>query len=147
MKTEGFQTFLQGPAAETAGNRVQGPAAETAGNRVKKNYSGQKLFFVLDKDLDDSSKFEALIHSDGDIVQFLMYNSEHLLLKLSGKNPKEPSDFNNLKDFRDYSEVEFLKQFKKVAPEFKDPDFESVFAKLNDKEIRATFTELFATLS
>ena len=29
----------------------------------------------------------------------------------------------------------------------KDPDFELIFSKLSDEEIRATFTELFATLS
>lgn len=113
---------------------------------IKRNYSGQKLFFVLDKDLDDSTKIEALIHSGGDIVQFLIHDSEYLLLKLGGKKPREPSDFNSLKDFRYYSKVEFLKQFGKVAPKFKDSDFELIFSKLSDEEIRATFTELFATL-
>ncbi len=113
---------------------------------IKKKYAGQKLFFVMDKDLDDSSKIEAVILAGGDIVQFLVCSSEHLLLKLGGKNPKNPSDFNNLSDFRDYCKAEFLKQFGKGAPRFKDADFELIFAKLSDEDIRATFIELFATL-
>lgn len=114
---------------------------------IKKKYSGQTLFFVLDKDLDDSAQIETMIQTGGDIVQFLICNSEHLLLRLDGRNPKEPSDFTNLKDFRDYCKAEFLKQFGKEAPKFKDPDFELIFAKLSDDDIRATFVELFATLS
>lgn len=114
---------------------------------IKKKYTGQKLFFVMDKDLDDSLKMEAVIVAGGDIVQFLVYSSEHLLLKLGGKNPKNPSDFNNLNDFREYCKKEFYKQFKKDAPKFKDSDFELIFAKVSDEDIRAMFNELFATLS
>ena len=114
---------------------------------IKKKYSGQTLFFVLDKDLDHSPQIETMIQTGGDIVQFLICNSEHLLLKLDGKNPKEPSDFANLKDFRDYCKTEFIKQFEKEAPRFKDPDFELIFAKLDDGMVRATFAEIFSTLS
>jgi hypothetical protein len=114
---------------------------------IKKKYSGQKLFFVLDKDLDDSSKIEALIQEGGDIIQFLICNSEHLLLKLGGKKPREPVDFNNLKDFRDYCKVEFCRQFRKDAPKFKDSDFDRIFNNVSDEEIRNSFAELFATLS
>ena len=114
---------------------------------IKKKYSGQTLFFVLDKDLDDSLQIETMIQTGGDIVQFLVCNSEHLLLKLDGKNPKEPSDFTTLKYFRDYCEAEFLKQFGKEASKFKDPDFELIFAKLDDEEVYSSFVELFATLS
>lgn len=114
---------------------------------IKNKYPGQTLFFVLDKDLDDSTQIETMIQAGGDIVQFLICNSEHLLLKLDGKNPKEPSDFANLKDFRDYCKAEFTKQFGKEAPGFKDADFELIFAKCGDDEIRTAFTELFATLS
>jgi len=63
---------------------------------IKQKYPGQKIFFILDKDLDSSSEIEALIRTDENIVQFLTYNSEYLLLKLGGKKPKEPSDFNSL---------------------------------------------------
>ncbi|HAL50192.1 MAG: hypothetical protein UU46_C0003G0038 [Candidatus Uhrbacteria bacterium GW2011_GWD1_41_16] len=112
---------------------------------IKKKYSGQTLFFVLDKDLDDSSRIETMIQAGGDIVQFLICNSEHLLLKLAGKSPKEPSDFITLKDFRDYCKAEFLKQFGKDAPRFKDFDFDLVFNNCTEDEIRANFTELFAT--
>ncbi len=114
---------------------------------IKKKYSGQKLFFVLDKDLDDSTRIETLIQTDGDIVQFLICNSEHLLLKLDGKTPKEPSDFANLKDFRDYCKAEFQKQFSKKAPDFKDVDFDSVFKNVDENDIKAAFAELFSTLS
>ena len=50
---------------------------------IREKYKGQKRFFMLDKDLDDSSKIEKLIKQNGDIVQFMEYNSEYLLLKFS----------------------------------------------------------------
>lgn len=109
-------------------------------------YKGQKLFFILDKDINDSQKIENLIIKGGDIVQFVEYNSEHLLLKLAGKNPKNPSDFKNLKDFRDYCKNEFLKQFKKEASKLKDPDFDSIFSNVNDEEIKNCFNKLFSTI-
>lgn len=115
-------------------------------NLIKQTYFGQKLFFVLDKDLDDSSKIESLIKAGGDIVQFLVFNSEYLLLKLKGKSLQQPSDFGNFNDFRVYCKTEFKKQFGKKASEFKDSDFDSVFNGLDDIEIRASFDDLFATL-
>jgi hypothetical protein len=114
---------------------------------IKQKYSGQTLFFILDKDLDESTQIETLIQAGGDIVQFLICNSEHLLLKLDGRIPKEPSDFASLKDFRDYCKAEFLKQFGKEASRFKDADFELIFSKLGDEKVRTTFVELFATLT
>lgn len=114
--------------------------------KIKKKYSGQRLFFILDKDIDDSLKIEALIHSGGDIVQFLIYNCEYLLLKLNNKILKNPSDFGNLKDFRDYCKAEFYKQFKKTAHKLKDSDFDLIFNKLSDKEIKDNFVEIFSTL-
>jgi hypothetical protein len=110
-------------------------------------YKGQKLFFIMDKDFDDSSQIETLIKNGGDIVQFVEYNSEYLLLKLSGKNPKKPVDFNNLGKFRDYCKSGFKKHFGKKAPDFKDADFDSIFSSVTDKEIKDSFTELFSTLS
>ena len=114
---------------------------------IKNKYPGQTLFFVLDKDLDESSQIETMIQTGGDVAQFLMYNSEHLLLRLDGKNPSQPSDFPNLKDFRDYCKAEFINHYGKEAVRFKDRDFELIFSKLSDDEVRATFIELFATLS
>lgn len=115
---------------------------------IKKKYLGQSLFFVLDKDLDDSPQIEALIQTDrADIVQFLVYNSEYLLLKLDGRNPKEPSEFSDFKAFRDDSKAEFLKQFRKEASQFKDPDFDAVFNNVDNNDIKAIFAELFSTLS
>lgn len=113
---------------------------------IKQKYSGQKLFFVLDKDLDDSSRIEAMIQAGGDIVQFVEYNSEYLLLKLAGKNPKIPSEFKNLKEFRDYSKTEFLKQFGKKACDFKESDLDLIFKTINEEEARASFAEIFSTL-
>ena len=118
-------------------------------NRIKKDkrYKRAKLFFVIDKDLDDSLEIERLIEQNGDIVQFVEYNFEHLLLRFGNKNPKNPSDFNSLADFRPYCKVEFQKQFKKKASEFKDPDFDLIFSNIKDAEIRKSFSELFSTLS
>ena len=114
-------------------------------NLIKAKYTDQKLFYFLDKDMDDSSAIEALIRQDGHFVQFVEYNSEHLLLRLAGKNPKNPLDFGDLKKFRDYCKSEFVKQFGKHAPKFKDADFELVFNTPTEDEVRASFKELFAT--
>lgn len=114
---------------------------------IKAKYGGQKLFYFLDKDIDDSSSIGALITQDGDLVQFMEYNSEHLLLRLAGKNPKNPSDFGSLSDFRTYCKKEFVTQLGKNAHKFKDTDFDSVFKNVDDNEIKATFAELFSTLS
>lgn len=114
---------------------------------IKKQYAGQILFFVLDKDLDDSLKIEKLIKQKGDIVQFVEYNSEYLLLKFGNKKPKKPSDFPNRADFRNYCKVEFQKQFKKKVLEFKDTDFDLIFSNIEDIEIQKSFSELFSTLS
>jgi hypothetical protein len=114
---------------------------------IKTKYAGQRLFYFLDKDIDDSSAIETLITQSGDIIQFIEYNSEHLLLRLAGKNPKNPSDFKNLKDFRDYCKQEFVKQFGKHAHKFKDADFDSVFKNVDDNDIKTAFAELFYTLS
>lgn len=114
---------------------------------IKEKYAGQRLFYFLDKDIDDSSAIGELITQDGDLVQFMEYNSEHVLLRLAGKNPKDPSDFANLSDFRTYCKKEFVTQFGKHAHKFKDTDFDSVFKNINDNDIKATFAELFSTLS
>lgn len=114
---------------------------------IKAKYAGQRLFYFLDKDIDDSFAIETLIMQDGDIVQFMEYNSEHLLLRLAGKNPKNPSDFGNLNDFRAYCKKEFVTQFGKNAHKFKDADFDSIFNNISDEKTRACFKELFSTLS
>ncbi|MCC7004645.1 hypothetical protein IT397_01885 [Candidatus Nomurabacteria bacterium] len=110
-------------------------------------YVGQKLFFVIDKDFDDSSQVKKLIEKDENIVQFVEYNSEHLLLRFGGKNPKSPTDFSNMGEFRDYCKSEFQTQFNKVASDFKDADFDSIFVNTTDDEIKKAFVELFSTLS
>ncbi len=114
---------------------------------IREKYKGQKRFFMLDKDIDDSSDIENLIKKKGDIVQFLKYNSEHLLLRLAGKKPKNPQDFENLKNFRDCCKKEFVKQFGKNAHELKDTDFDSIFENVKDKDVKNSFAELFSTLS
>jgi hypothetical protein len=113
---------------------------------IKRKYKGQKRFFFLDKDVDDSSAIEDLIKKSGDIVQFIEYNSEYLLLKFSGKNPKNPPDFHNLGEFRSYCKAEFQKNFRKKASEFQDPDFDSVFRNVNEEQVKVSFTELFSIL-
>jgi len=114
---------------------------------IKAKYAGQKLFYFLDKDIDDSSAIEALIKKDGDIVQFIEYNSEHLLLRLAGKKPKNPSDFEKLNDFRTYCKKEFVTQFGKNAHKFKDTDFDSIFKNVDDNDLKTAFAKLFSTLS
>jgi hypothetical protein len=93
------------------------------------------------------SAIEALITQDGDLVQFMEHNSEHLLLRLAGKNPKNPSEFGNLNNFRTYCKKEFVTQFGKNAHKFKDADFEQVFNNCTEDETRANFSELFSTIS
>ncbi len=118
-------------------------------NRIKKDsrYKGEKLFFIIDEDFDDFLQVKDLIEVDGNIVQFVKYNSEHLLLRFGNKNPKNPSDFISLEDFRNYCKTEFQKQFKKKASEFKENDFDLIFSNIEDIEIRNSFNELFSTLS
>lgn len=114
---------------------------------IREKYKGQKRFFMLDKDLDDSLKIKKLIKRNGDIVQFIEYNSEYLLLRFSGKNLKKPSGFTSLKNFRDYCKAKFREQFKKEASEFKESDFNLIFSNTENMEIHKSFNELFSTLS
>jgi hypothetical protein len=113
---------------------------------IKKRYKGQKRFFILDKDLDDSLKIADAIKKGKDIVQFIEYNSEYLLLNFADKNPKKPSHFVNLEKFRSYCKAEFQKQFGKKASQFQDPDFEKVLKNISDEEVKEVFSVLFSTL-
>lgn len=115
-------------------------------NLIKEKYIGKRLFYFLDKDIDDSLEIETLITKDGGLIQFAEYNSEHLLLRLAGENPKNPADFRNLSTFRDYCKREFKKQFKKEAHKFKDADFKSVFDIPTEDEVKASLSILFSTL-
>jgi hypothetical protein len=118
---------------------------KTKNDLIKKQYAGQKLFFMLDKDLSDSLDIENLIKQDGNIVQFVEHNFEYLLLKLGNRNPKEPSDFKNLNEFRDYCKREFSKQFQKNSSDFKkDSDFDLIFGGIEDEEIYKCFHVLFS---
>ena len=123
------------------------PSFESKYKLIKKHYKGQKRFFILDKDIDDSSKIADAIKKGKDLLQFVEYNSEYLLLNFARQNLKKPSDFVNLEKFRIYCKEEFLKKFRKKASEFRDPDFEKIFKNINDEEIKKAFSVLFATLS
>lgn len=114
---------------------------------IKEQYRDQKRFFILDKDLDDSKKIADAIKKGKDIVQFIEYNSEYLLLNFAGKNPKKPSDFKSLKIFRNYCKTEFKAQFGKEASAFKGGDFEKVLNKVYDEEIKKFFSELFSLIA
>ena len=113
-------------------------------NLIKSEYKNQPLFYFIDMDVDDSSEIGELILRDGHIVQFIEYNTEYMLLSLDGKNPRTPTDFANLKAFRDYCKSEFVNEYGKCAHKFKDSDFEKIFKKCSDEEIRASFPELFS---
>ena len=110
-------------------------------------YKDQKLFFFIDKDFEDFPQIEVLVRGDGNIIQFVEYNSEYLLLRFAGKNPKSPSDFNNMRDFRGYCKTEFQKQFNMKASDLKDCDFDFIFRDVSDEEVKTSFSELFSTLS
>ena len=115
---------------------------------IKRKDKRQKLFFLIDKDLDDSSKIEEIIKRGDDIIQFVEYNSEYLLLNFAGNNTKNPSYFpNNLKNFRNYCKIEFRNKFGKEASEFKDQDFNNILKDVGDDEIKKAFPELFSTLT
>lgn len=117
---------------------------------IKRQYKDRnedrKLFFILDKDLDDSEKIADAVKNGEDIVQFIKYNSEYLLLNFAGKNPRKPSDFESLKIFRKYCKDEFNAQFGKEASAFKDQDFAKILDKVSDEEIKKVFSVLFSIL-
>lgn len=114
---------------------------------IKDKYSGQKIFFILDEDLYHSEKIGKAIKRQGDIIQFIKYNSEYLLLKFRGKILKAPTDFKNLQEFRDYCKEEFNKEFNKEASQLKTIDLDNIFNKVDETDIRKEFSELFSTLS
>jgi len=113
---------------------------------IKEQYRDQKRFFILDKDLDDSKKIADAIKKGKDIVQFIEYNSEYLLLNFAGKNPKNPADFANLENFRSYCKTEFQKKFGKKASEFHEIDFDKILRNIDEEEIKKAFSELFSIL-
>ena len=120
---------------------------EIKNNLIKNKYVGQKIFFILDEDLYHSKKIGKVIKRQGDIIQFIKYNSEYLLLKFSGKTIKDPKDFKNLQEFRDYCKEEFINEFNKEASQLKTPDLDNIFDKVDEIDIRKEFSELFSTLS
>lgn len=143
-KVEIVEVGISGGKLNSAGNIRD---FKTKYKSIRERYAEQKRFFVLDKDLDCSSNMRKLIKQHEDIVQFVEYNSEYLLLKFSGKNPKCPPDFGNLRDFRNYCKQEFKKHFGKKASDFKDSDFDLIFSNVEDTKIRKSFNELFSSLS
>jgi hypothetical protein len=112
---------------------------------IKDKYSEQKIFFILDEDLFHSNQIGKTIKKQGDIIQFIKYNSEYLLLKLNGKTPKVPKDFNNLQEFRDYCKEKFRNEFGKKVSQLKTPDLDNIFNKIADRDIIKEFSELFST--
>lgn len=145
-----FSDKVQIPSAGISNGKLNGASDiksfKSKYKLIKKFYNNQKRFFILDKDLDDSEKIADSINKGKDIVQFIEYNSEYLLLNFAGKNPKKPSDFKSLEIFRNYCKEEFKKQFRKEASTFKDPDFEKILKKVGDEEIKKVFSVLFSTL-
>lgn len=114
---------------------------------IRSTYPNKKLFFLLDNDMPDSIKIQDLIIKDKNIIQFMEYNSEYLLLKYADKNPRSPTDFPNLKSFRTYIKKKFEKDLKKKASELNDNDFDLIFQNIEDDVIKKDFAELFKTLT
>lgn len=113
---------------------------------IKDKYSGQKIFFILDEDLYHSKEIGKVIRKQGDIIQFIKYNSEYLMLKFSGKKLKNPQDFKDLQEFRDYCKEEFENEFKKKASQLKTVDLDKIFNEVEEIDIKKEFSELFSTL-
>jgi hypothetical protein len=141
-----FSDTVQIPSAGISNGKLNGASDIKSFNskyKLIKKYKDQKRFFILDKDLDDSEEIADAIKKGEDIVQFIEYNSEYLLLNFAEKNPKKPSEFKDLKFFRKYCKDEFKAQFGKEASAFKDQDFEKILNKVGDEEIKKVFSELF----
>ena len=100
----------------------------------------QKIHFIflVDKDLDDSSKIEKFIADNGHIVQFCNPNTEAVLLGLAGSNVIQDG---NLKDFRAKCKAKFKEKFDKEAHKMKDTD---LVVLIKDE---ATFTKTFPQLN
>jgi hypothetical protein len=113
---------------------------------IKEKYPSQRLFYFIDRDVDDSDAISTFVESEGDLIQFIEYNTEHMLISLDGKNPLNPCDFDDLKQFRDYCKTEFVSQYGKRAHKFKDSDFEKIFGKCTEEQIRESLSVLFSTL-
>ena len=116
-----FSDKVQIPSANIFNGKLNGIESFTSFNSkyksIKRQYKDrnedQKIFFILDKDLDDSEKIADAIKKGKDIVQFIEYNSEYLLLNFAGKKPKKPCDFRSLKIFRNYCKDHFRTEFTK----------------------------------
>jgi hypothetical protein len=114
---------------------------------LKEEFSDGKFFFFLDNDLDDSQKIGQAIRNGGDVVQFVKYNSEYLLLELYGHPLKCLGDFENQKAFRDYCKEEFLKVYNKEAKTMNDRDLDLIFRNISDGDIVNIFSDLFSCVS
>lgn len=145
-----FSDKVQIPSAGISNGKLNGVSDINSFKKkyelIKERYSDQKRFFILDKDIDDSKKIAEAIKKGKDIVQFIEYNSEYLLLNFARKNPKKPSDFKGLKIYRNYCKDEFKAQFGKEASAFKDQDFAKILNKVGDEEIKKNFSVLFSIL-
>lgn len=143
-----FSDKVQIPSAGISNGKLNGSSDIKSFNGkyklIKEQYKDQKRFFILDQDLDDSKKIADAIKKGKDIVQFIEYNSEYLLLNFAGKNPQKPSEFKSLRDFRNYCKTEFIAKFGKKASDFKDQDFANILNE--DEEIKKVFSVLFSIL-
>lgn len=113
---------------------------------LKNAYPDQTFFFFLDEDLDDSASIKQAILQGGDFAQFITYNSEFLLLRLSGNNPQEPSTFANLQEFRTYCRETFLATFAKKASWINEADLNAMLANVTDAELEVIFADLFGLI-
>lgn len=113
---------------------------------LKVAYPDQTFFFFLDEDLDDSTTIKQAILQGGDFVQFITYNSEYLLLKLSGNNPQDPKTFPTMKAFRDYCKATFLATFSKEASRINERDLDTMLNSRTDAELEVIFSDLFSLI-
>ena len=113
---------------------------------LKTSYTGQTFFFFLDEDLDDSTAIKQVILQGGDFAQFIRYNSEYLLLQLSGNNPQDPTKFPTMIAFRDYCKATFLTTFGKVASRINDRDLDAMLSTSTNAELEVIFNDLFSLI-
>lgn len=114
-------------------------------SQIKQDYPDETFLFFLDEDLYHSPQIGKKIKDGGDMVQFIKYNSEFLLLTLSGHTLKDISDFKpDFQGFRDYCKEEFRKVFGDDAKRIINDDFlNGILGDVTDEVIMQKFDVIF----
>ncbi len=116
--------------------------------KIKNNneYKDLTFLFFLDEDLYHSPEIGKKISEGGDLIQFIKYNSEFILLKLSGYEIKDISEFKpDFQGFRDYCKEEFRKKHGQDLKYIINDDFlDSILGSIPDETIKENFKTIFS---